>query len=392
MSSFFIKDNVCTPYKLILSKTSNYLKANGWVEASSVNEADTIIVGACGAFHSLESEAIELIKEAKQANGSLVVFGCLPKVSPESVKRFKPNRIIPASNWEQLEKIIDNPAIPMSEIEESGEFRSEEDYRLYDPGKRFVLLQTGCSSDCPYCPHKLGIGDLKSRNAEDILKQIKALVKENVHTIILTGNDTGSYGTDTNTTTYPDLLKEVLKISPNVHLAQLNADWVYKYQEELYPLLMNKKIRDFQVLIQTVSERVLKIMERGPVVMELKPFLKKIRQARSDIFIRTDIIIGFPTATEEEEMETLEFVAELFDEVAVHGFERFPHARIEKMNLSFYPQDVIDQRVEKALDFFKQYPKLLVHRGGQVYKTLVNIEKPKDDMRKERDDKRYCCP
>lgn len=392
MKSFFIKDNVCTPYKLILSKMSHYLTANGWVEASSIDEADTIIVGACAAFHSLENEAVELVAEAKQAGGSLVVFGCLPKVSPETVKGFEPDLVVPSSAWEQLEKIIDNPTVSISEIEEAGEFRSEEDYRLYDLGKRFVLIQTGCSSDCPYCPHKMGIGDLKSRKVEDILKQIKVLVKENVHTIVLTGNDTGSYGTDTGTTTFPDLLKEVLKVSPKVHLSQLNADWAYKYREELYPLLMNEKIKEFQVLIQTVSERLLKIMEREPVVRKLRPFLKEIRQARGDIIFRTDIIIGFPTSTEAEEVETLEFVAELFDEVAVHGFERFPHARIEKMNLPFYPQNIIDQRVEKALNFFKGYPRILVHRGGQVYKTLIDIEKPKDAMRKEKDVKRYCSP
>ncbi|MFC1952762.1 radical SAM protein [Chloroflexota bacterium] len=385
MKKYFIKDNVCTPYKLILGKTSNYLTANGWTEASSIDKADTIIVGVCAAFHSLKNESIELIDEAKQASGSLVVFGCLPQVIPESVKKFKPDQIIPSSNWEQLEKLIDHPTILMSEIEESGEFKSKEDYRLYDSGKRFILIQTGCSSDCPYCPHKMGIGELKSRTIEDILEQIQSLVKKDVHTIVLTGNDTGSYGTDKEDITFPDLLQEVLKISPKVHLSQINPDWVYKYQQELYPLLLDEKIKEFQVLIQTVSERLLEIMERGPIVRELKPFLMKLRQARKDILFRTDIIIGFPTATLEEELETLEYVAELFDEVAVHGFERFPHTRIEKMSLPFHPQDIIDWRVERALKFLKDYPGILVHRGGQVYQTLLDIEKPKDDMRKERE-------
>src|SRR3990172_4942287 len=162
MSSFYIKDNVCTPYKLILSKLSGYLKANGWVEATSMDEAETNIIGVCGAFHSLENDSFKLAEEAKDKNGSLVIFGCLPKISPERIKEFKPRLVVPSSNWEQLEKIIPNPSVPLSKIGEYSEFRSKEEYRLYDAGKRFVLIQTGCSSDCPYCPHKMGIGALKS--------------------------------------------------------------------------------------------------------------------------------------------------------------------------------------------------------------------------------------
>jgi tRNA A37 methylthiotransferase MiaB len=150
---------------------------------------------------------------------------------------------------------------------------------------------------------------------------------------------------------------------------------------------MNEKIKEFQVLIQTSSSRLLRIMERKPVVKKLKPFFKKVRKVRPDILLRTDIIMGFPTATEQEEMGTLKFSVEFFDEIAVHGFERFPHTRIEKMNLPFYAQNEIDRRVAAALEFLSRYPKILVHRGGQVYRTLIDIEKPKDDLRKKRDAK-----
>jgi len=275
MKKFYIKDNVCTPYKLILNRVSGYLTANGWSSVASLEQADTVIVGACAAFHSLENESVEYIKQAKEMDVELIVFGCLPNVSPESVRKFKPEHIIPSSRWEEFEKLIDNPAISMNEIEEANEFRLKEEYRLYDPGKQFVLIQTGCSSDCPYCPHKLGIGDLKSRPAKDVLRQIRSLVKKNVHTIVLTGNDTGSYGTDIGSITFPQLLKKVLEISPKVHLSQLNTDWFYEYQEELHPLLMNKKIKELQVLIQTLSERLLEIMNKKSEIYDADDAISK---------------------------------------------------------------------------------------------------------------------
>ncbi len=377
---FYIVDNACTPYKLILHRTSNYLVANDWLPVSSLVEADVAIVGTCGAFHSLANESLEYIKEAREAVEELIVFGCLPNILPEKVKEFRPDRIIPSPRWEEFEKLVEDPVISINDAREANEFRLTEEYRLYDPGKKFVLIQTGCSSDCPYCPHKLGIGELRSRPFDEILCQVQKLTQAGAHTIILHGNDTCSYGMDIGRT-YPELLKEVLKISPKLHLTQLNADWVYKYRQELYELVMNEKVKDFQVLIQTSSDRLLELMDRQPVVKKLKFFLKEVRDNRYDIVFRTDVMIGYPTATEAEEAETLEFAAELFDEVAVHGFERFPHTRIEKMGLPFYSQEVIDERVKRALEFLKQYPTLLVHRGGQVYQTLVDIEKPKEELR-----------
>ena len=384
MKKYFIRDNVCTPYKLILNRTSNFLTANGWMSVSSADEADVYIVGCCGAFHSLGNEGLGLIKKAKKTNAEVIVFGCLTTVEPEKVKALKPDRVISSQNWERLETLVVDPIVPLNEIPEASEFRLKEEYRLYDPGKKFVLIQTGCSSNCPYCPHKLGIGDLKSRPVNEIIQQVKDLTKRGMHTVVLHGNDTGSYGTDMGTITYPQLLKKILEISPKLHLTQLNADWVYEYRKDLFPLLMNEKIKEFQVLIQTVSERLLNLMERRPVVRSLYKHLKNLRIKRKELILRTDIIIGFPTATEEEERKTLEYVAEIFDEVAVHAFERFSHCRIEKMGLPFYTQDGIERRMQKAAGYLKSFPHILVHRGGQVYETLVDIEKPKEHMRMKR--------
>ena len=83
--------------------------------------------------------------------------------------------------------------------------------------------------------------------------------------------------------------------------------------------------------------------------------------------MRTDIMIGYPTATDEEEFEAIEYVGELFDEVAVHAFEVFRHARIAKNGTEFYPQEEVDRRLDRALRALQRYPDLLIHRGGQVY-------------------------
>lgn len=388
MKTYLIKDNMCVPYKLILSKLHNYLVCNGWQNAASADLADVYIVGCCGAFHSLEAEALGLLRTARQTDAEVIAFGCLPRIAPEAVQSCHPDRTIPSTNWELVADLIETPVIPFHKIPEATEFWFKEEYRFYDPTKQFVFIQTGCSSNCPYCPHKLGIGELKSRPLDEILYQVSELTMRGVRTIVLHGNDTGSYGTDLGNVTYPELLKQILRIAPDLHLSQINADWAYTYREELFSLLLHEKIKEFQVLIQTVSDRLLVLMNRKPVVGALYDSLKQLRLARPDILLRTDIMIGYPTATVEEEEATLAYVAELFDEVAVHGFERFSRARIETMGLPFYSQDEIDQRVEQAVAFLKTVPNMLIHRGGQIYQTLVDIEHPKEALRVKR--KTHC--
>jgi len=384
MTSFFIVDNVCTPYKLILHRVDRFLKANGWYGAPTQPGSDVIIVGACGAFHSLEEEAVRLIREAVETKAKVVVFGCLPGISPQQVRKHSPDLIISSPQWESFEMLVENVTVPLREIGEMDSFRSKEDYRLYDEGKRFILIQTGCSSDCSYCPHKLGIGGLKSRPHREILLQIEELAGKGVHTVVLHGNDTGSYGTDLGEIRYPELLKSVLEYPLDVHLAQINADWAYEYRDALFPLLKNKKVREFQLLVQTTSDRLLEHMGRKPVVKKLLPHLTDLRRERPDLILRTDIMIGYPSATAEEEKETVDFVADLFDEVAVHGFELFEHTRIAGMDVEFYQASEIEMRVSQAAEALKKNPGILVHRGGQVYQTLVDIEKPKDSMRRMR--------
>ena len=383
---FFIQDNMCTPYKLILSKANNFLVANGWKKVDSPVDANVHIVGGCAAFHSLEKEALDYIEEAKKTKAEVVVFGCLPTISPKKVKTMQPDKIIHARTWERLETLVKTPKIRLSEVNESNTFRSEEEYRVVDPGRAFILVETGCSSNCPFCPHKIGIGNLKSRPMNEVLNQAKHLMSDpKTHTIVLHGNDTGSYGTDIGST-FPELVRKVLRIVPKLHLTQVNADWAWKYREELFPLLKKEtKIKDFQVLIQSSSPRILKLMERCPKVPDLYPYLEDLRKARPDLILRTDLMIGYPTSTEEEDQESVRFVSKLFDELAIHGFEQFEHARIMKLGLPFHSQEIIDHRVNNAVEYMKSFPAILTHRGGQVYNTMEAIEEPKVQMRKERE-------
>lgn len=385
MPKFFIADNVCTPYKLVLSRVNRFLILNGWEATKDSTEADTVVIGTCAAFKSLQDEAIDLVRQHQHGYAEEIIYGCLPRISPEDVKALQPDQIIPSTMYERFAKLIPNPVIRLEDVDEASEFRDESEYRRYDPGKQFVLTQTGCSSNCPFCPHKLGIGELKSRPFGEVIRQVEALTAKGVHTIVLTGNDTGSYGTDLDPqTTFPIMVKKALEVGPeNIHITQINPRWAWKYVDELREILLNPKIKDCQIPIQSSSDRLTLMMERGVNINKLRPILEEVRAARPDLLLRTDLMMGYPTATDDEEQATLDYAAAIFDEIAVHAFEVFKHARIAKMDVPFYSEEEVEARTQRAVHYLQRFPNKLIHRGGQVYKTLIDIEQPKESLREK---------
>jgi tRNA A37 methylthiotransferase MiaB len=229
----------------------------------------------------------------------------------------------------------------------------------------------------------LGIGPLRSRPKNEILAQVEKLVEDGAHIIVLTGRDAGSWGTDLNPPqTYLDLLNPILKMPGDfeVYINQFGANWVLRYGEELLKAFLHPKITDIHISIETVSPRLLKLMGRDPRVMEIEPFLKTLREKKPNLILRTDLLIGFPTETEEELQMTIEFARKYFNDIACHAFELHPSTPIAKMGLPFYDEITIERRVQHAR-MFMEGPEVITHRGGQVYETMIEREKRKEALR-----------
>lgn len=389
MPSIYFKDNVCSNYKLQIRRFRDYFIANGWTETNDPKKADIIFVGTCAAFDILEKESLQDLKKmnklGKKLGKNIIAYGCLTTFNKKGVKKVHRGPIIPAWRIDKVELLIKDPKVKMEDVPLQTVFRSREDYRLHDPSKRFVNICLGCPFNCTYCPHKLGIGPLKSRPSKEIIKQIQDLVREKVKTVVLVGNEVGAYGLDIGAT-YPKLLKSIMKINPSfdIHVSQLHPAWALKYWKQLLPLLSNPRVSDIQITIQTTSKRLLKLMRRPQNTAKVLDFLRLVRKKNKRAVFRTDILVGFPTETVEELKETLNAVTKIFDEVTIYGFERKKGVPLEKMALKFYTPKEIRRHVNFALKFAFQKD-CLVTRGGQVpIKEMKKADKRKEKLYKVR--------
>lgn len=281
MPSIYFEDNACVNYKLQIRRFRDYFIANDWTETNNPKKADIIFIGTCAAFDILEEESLQCLKEMNKLGKKVIAYGCLTTFNSAGVEKVHNGLIIPAWKPEDVATLIENPKVKLEDIPLETVFRSIEDYRIYDLSKRYVNICLGCPFNCTYCPHKLGIGPLKSRSFEEILQQIRDLVKEEVKTVVLVGNEVGAYGIDIGTT-FPKLLKSVMEIgtSFDIHVSQLHPAWVLKYWDELLQLLSNTRVSDIQILIQTTSKRLLRLMKRPQNTEKVLDFLQQIRKKK----------------------------------------------------------------------------------------------------------------
>lgn len=380
---YFTEDNMCTTKKLEVRRIYDYFIANNWVVTKNAQEADIIICPTCVGWDVKEKKSLERLLEVNKTGKKIVSFGCLNNFNPEAVSKVHNGVCIPAQSLEAIADLIPNPKVKFSDIKSPSEFKSREDYRLYDLTKRYVNIVDGCSFTCVYCPHRIGLGSIKSRPQEEILWQIRSLAAGNLRILVLTGMETALYGIDIGST-YTELLKDVLEIDAffEIHIAQFNPYGVVKYYNSLLPLFSNTRVTDIQIPIQTSSERLLKLMKRPLGVDQVGKFMKAVRSNNKSAVLRTDLIVGFPTETEEELIESLKFAVDIFDEVAVYAIEIRSGLPIEKLKDKAYPPEEIKRRIDLAVNFVENKGRMS-HKGQQGESlSLLEVEARKEALRK----------
>lgn len=372
------QNGMCITYLWRFKQIEDFFIANGWELVDNPTQADVIIIGACASFLPFFDKYAEKIKSVVPLGKKLVVYGCLPVINKEFCTNITPNvdlYIPPRYPW-RVERLIENPKVCWSEIPVCSQFRKI-DYRDYDPGKRYIIIQEGCNEGCIFCPHRLAIGREKSRSIEEILGQVRRDVDEKARILVLDGNNAGSWGLDlTPKQTYAELLKSVLDISGNceIYAYDVAPRWICKYEKAL----KDPRITEMKIPIQTTSFRLLRLMGHpDSYIHQMAPILKALRKRNGCLTLRTEIIIGFPTETEEELLDTLKFVNEYFDRVSCFSFDLHPSTKIAKMKLPFIDDSVIEKRVELAMNFFKDKPHItaVFDSRGRICANVINRHK-----------------
>ena len=315
------------------------LQKSGYTVCENDQNADIIIFNTCSVRKQAEDRVWSLIGSYK---GSKIIglVGCMAQnykekaflrdedVSfvvgpqdihklPEILAKIQPKGLLERKIWE-----VDNPNRP-EEIYHTGFYQ--------DPSHAYVVISEGCSNFCSYCVVPYVRGPLRHRRKEEILKEIKAAISQGITSFTLLGQNVNSYLDDG--LNFTELLKEVNA------LKGLKKLGFFTSHPKDAGIATFKAIRDLEKLdktlhlpLQSGSDRVLKLMNRGYNSKEYVALIENYRKLVKDGSLTTDIIVGFPTETDKEFKETCDLINKIgFNAAYIFKYSPRPQTEAAKM-------------------------------------------------------------
>ncbi|MBM3252421.1 MAG: 30S ribosomal protein S12 methylthiotransferase RimO, partial [Candidatus Omnitrophica bacterium] len=310
------------------------LKRKGY-KITDIPEADIAIVNTCSFIKEAKEESIETILELadlkKQGKiRKLIVSGCLPQ---RYVKELIPDLA-------EVDAFTGRLSLNNFSIHR---------FSLLPKHFAYVKICEGCNNNCSYCIIPKIKGQFISRPIEEILKEVKLLDKKLVKEINIIGQDITSYGVDIYTeSSLAELIKQLLKNTKNIKWFRLLYTYPAHIEDELMELIAKEKriCKYIDLPIQHINDRILKLMNRKTSKKEIISLINKLRKKISGIAIRTSLIVGFPSETEEEFKELLDFIQEVkFERLGV-----FMYSQEEGTSAYSFKEQIPEKTKRQRLD------------------------------------------
>ena len=313
MAKIFVEAYGCSASFADSEMISGLVVNGGHTLAKDATESDLNIVVTCSVKDATANKMINRIKSLKSS--PLIVAGCLPKAEKDTVEKFTENASLlgPNSIGKTLQ-VIDSTlrgekhvALEDSDLTKVGLPK----VRL-NPTVGIVEIASGCMSECTFCQTKISKGDLSSYRLGDIVRQVQTEVKDGCKEIWLTSTDNGCYGFDIGTD-LPSLINSVADIPEDfmIRVGMMNPMYMPRIKKDLVQAYENDKVFKFlHIPVQSGSDKVLHDMKRGHTSETYKEIVKKMREKYADFTISTDIIVGFPSETEDDFEKTVNLLDE----------------------------------------------------------------------------------
>ncbi|WP_460178682.1 30S ribosomal protein S12 methylthiotransferase RimO [Campylobacter concisus] len=348
-----------------------------------ISDADVIIVNTCGFIKSAKEESIQTILEMHEArkNGSLlVVTGCLmQRYKDELIKELpEVDLFTGVADYDKIDEIIlkkQNLFSPETYLQANEErVITGSNYHAY------IKISEGCNQKCSFCAIPTFKGKLKSRSLENIVNEVKNLVKKGYYDFSFLSQDSSSYMRDQGVSDgLINLIDEIEKIE-GVRSARILYLYPSTTSKELISRIIASPIfhNYFDMPIQHISENMLKIMKRGSGAKKIKELLNLMRNAKNS-FLRTGVIVGHPGESEEDFEELCEFLEEFkFDRISAFAYSK------EEDTASFEMEQIPAKIISKRLSKIEKITKKAINEslqkelGKQIYASLEGISSEGD--------------
>ncbi|RLA06951.1 MAG: 30S ribosomal protein S12 methylthiotransferase RimO [Gammaproteobacteria bacterium] len=295
----------------------SHLKQAGLGFALDYKDANMVIINTCAFIDEAIKESIDTIEDAIKENSKVIITGCLGKQEQMLKQRFP--KLLSVSAAGDINSVLRavSYAFPDIDFNNNDDDNKQTDLLLTPPHYAYLKISEGCNHKCSFCIIPDLRGPLKSRTIDDILIQAYNLKNNGVKELLIIAQDTAAFGSDNK---YKSsffagrVLKNNIKILCN-ELAKLGLwirlHYVYPYEivDDLVVMMAEGKILPYlDMPLQHANMAILKNMRRPAKAQNMIEKIKKWRQICPDLTIRSTFITGFPTETEQQFNELLDFL------------------------------------------------------------------------------------
>ncbi|WOS96435.1 tRNA (N(6)-L-threonylcarbamoyladenosine(37)-C(2))-methylthiotransferase MtaB [Nosocomiicoccus massiliensis] len=293
-------------------------KDAGYSRVEFEDNADVFVVNTCTVTNTGDKKSRQVIRRAIRQNPDAViaVSGCYAQTAPKEIEAIPGVDIIIGT--ENRDKLIDyveqyheerQPINRVQNIMKKRTFEEMDVPYFTDRTRATLKIQEGCNNFCTFCIIPWARGLMRSRDPEKVIEQAEKLVEAGYKEIILTGIHTGGYGEDLKDYNLAMLLRDLEKVE-GLNRLRISSIEASQLTDEVLDVIYhsNKIVRHFHIPVQSASDTVLKRMRRKYTMNFYESRILRLKEMMPGAAITSDVIVGFPGETEEEFMETYDFI------------------------------------------------------------------------------------
>jgi ribosomal protein S12 methylthiotransferase len=353
------------------------LRAEGYSLSPSYEDADLVIVNTCGFIDAAVEESLDAIGEAIDANGRVIVTGCLGKRADE-IRETHP-RVLEVTGAHAYEEVMQ--AVHKHQPAPHDPFTSlvpPQGIKLTPKHYAYLKISEGCNHRCSFCIIPGLRGDLVSRPIGEVLTEAERLVESGVRELLVVSQDTSAYGVDlkyrmdiANGKPLETRLRTLAR-----ELGQLPA-WVrmhyvypYPHVDDLIPMMAEGLILPYlDMPLQHGSESVLRAMKRPAATEKVLDRIKRWREMCPELTLRSTFIVGFPGETEDDFDQLLEFVQEAnLDRVGAFAYSPVDGATANDLPNQI-PEEIKQDRLQRFMEVQAEISRNKL--AGQVGREMI---------------------
>ena len=306
--------------KLNFSETSMISKDftnRGFKKVKYKEFADIYVLNTCSVTDNADKEARKLIRQAKRKNpnAQIAVIGCYAQLMPDQIAKIDGvNLVIGTENKFNVLTELDllnlnsETKIIRNKIEDVNAFTPS--YSSNDRTRTYLKVQDGCDYTCSFCTIPLARGRSRSDTISNTIKIAKQAIRSGAREIVLTGVNIGDYGKNNNES-FIELIKRLDTLAvERIRISSIEPNLLTK---EIIDFCAESKkfMPHFHIPLQSGSNKILKLMRRRYTSSQYAESISLIRQLIPDASIGVDVIVGFPGESNEDFMETFNFIESL---------------------------------------------------------------------------------